>query len=175
MAEMTRAEARGVLQQLVKQQQAVVGLAAVLEADAALEAGVAALRVEHNSLESEVKRAKGEAVDATAAVDSLNERLKQLRSAIRMHEATRDQLQRDVENAKRNADAEIKQHAKRADDSRQAQLAEVQRTVTATAQAADAEHAERLAAMRTELEALQARKETIAREVADMLGRFSAR
>src|SRR3990167_6297404 len=175
MADMTRAEARGILQQLVKQQQAVSRLADVVAADAELEASIVALRAEFNQLRTAIKQANMEvdtsrasAVDASAIAKKAWDA-----STASQHELT--DVRKSVDDARRQAEIAVKRYAQDAETRRQAQLADADRTVRAHQEHAEAEHAERVLAMRNELEALQARKDDLTREIEGMLSRFSAR
>ena len=175
MAEMTRAEARGILQQLVKQQQAVVRLADAVSADAALEAEVAALRSELGRLTQAITQSRSEI--ETLKV-SMAEAAVATREAWDVSVAAQQELadtRKAVDEAKRQADGAIARSAKEADTSRQARLLEVEQAVAQKRLHVEAEHTERLGSMRKELDALQERKEAITREIAGMLSRFGAR
>ena len=172
---MTGGEAGGILQQLVKQQQAVSRLADVITTDAELENGVGALRAEFNQLRAAIKQANVE-VDtsrASAAEASATAKKAWEASVASQHELT--DVRKSVDDARRQAEIAVKRYAQDAETRRQAQLADVDRTVRAHQEHAEAEHAERVLAMRNELEMLQARKDDLAREIEAMLSRFSAR
>ena len=180
MAAMTREEARGALQQLVKLWQgrlgeAVTALHEALSADVKLEGEVGALRAERERLIAAVDASRHEATDAAAALDGVTERVAQLRGAVRLNEAKLEQLVKDVEVAQRQADAEIKKHAVRVDEAKRVAFAEVDRAVGVRRDATEREHAKRLGAMGDELKALQARKDALEHGLADLFGRYEIR
>ena len=175
MAEkMTRAEQRGILQQLVKQQQATLGLAEVIAVDAELEAGIGALRTELVQLKAEIEKAKLEVDGAKASMSDAGAAASRAWDASIAAQQELAETRKAVDTAKRQAESEIKQIVQSIEVSRQAQLNEVQQAVASRRDAAEAAHAERLLVIRRELEALEDRKESISREIAGMLSRFSA-
>lgn len=176
MAEkITRSEARGILQQLVKQQSAVAGLAAAIEADTKLEEDAIRLREELRQLVQVVAHARAEAETHKAVVIEATETAKKARAASATAHEELMANQKAVDASRREMELCIRQNTQNIETTRQAQLAEVDRVVRARHEAGNAEHVEHVVAARKELEALEERKASISREIAGILSRFSAR
>ena len=156
MADMTRNEARGILQQLVKQQTAVARLAEALVADTALEAEVVGLREQHAKLTTTVTDLRVAAAQAQNACNQETSRLAGLRS-------TADALAEEIGRQRRDAAAE---HTKLAHEvataqqdaeRRQAQVnAEAQRAHETSLTTLRREHVEVIAQLAAEQRAAEA-------------------
>mgnify|MGYP001563341243 CR=1 FL=1 len=175
MADMTRAEARGILQQLVKQQQAVARLAEVVAADAALEVSVPALRKEVGDLTQAMTQARQDLEALNASVATAAEATREAQKATLAAQQELANIRRVVEESKREADAAMRAYAEEIDTARKARLAEVERAVTQRRDRGEADHRDHVLSMRTEIDELQARKESLVREMDAMLSRFGAR
>ena len=175
MTTMTRSAARGVLAQLVKQQQAILSLHDALTADVELEASVEGLRAEHTRLSAAVETASQDAAKVAALSSEASGRLAQVQGAICTHEATLEQLATQITAAQRHADDEIKKQRAQVESAKAAQLAELERTMAARRDAAVRQHTAACAAMADELTALQARKDGLERGLADFFGQHGIR
>lgn len=175
MTDMTRAEARGILQQLVKQQQAVARLAEVVAADAALEASVPALRKEFGDLTETIAQARQDLDALKASVATAAEATREAQKATLAARQELADIRKSVDESKGRADAAMRAQATEIDTARKARLAEVERAVTQGRDRGEADHRDRVLSMREEIDELQARKESLIREMDAMLSRFGTR
>lgn len=173
MAKMTRADARGVLAQLVKQQQATLTLVGALEADIELEAGVAQLRTEHDKLTAAVSAAGIEAAKARDATGDAVRELAKTRTACVIAQTELDKINSNVMSARRNAERELAELKTGVEKERVRWdgifAAEQQSKTTLLAR----EHAAARDTLNAEIADLQQQKAGLTRDLDQLLSRFS--